>query len=87
MTEIKLQKYRPNWFVWAAKITEIVPEIKGGAVIRSIESDHDFFVDKAYIDAFDPEIDGYYVLMMQGYETYLSKEEMKSYLLIEGEKS
>jgi hypothetical protein len=87
MTEIELPKYRPNWHIWAAKISEIIPEIKGGAVIRSLDSDHDFFVDKSYVDSFDPQIGGYYVLMMQGYESYQSPEEMKNYLLIEGGKS
>ncbi len=87
MNDITLPKYRPNWYVWAAKIKAIIPEINGGAVIQSDDSDHDFFVDKAYIEGFEPEIGGYFVLGMQGYETYLSPEEIKFYSIIEGEKS
>jgi hypothetical protein len=85
MNEIGIPKY--IGYIWAAKIKEIIPDVKGGAVLQSDDSDHDFFVSEEYIKRWNPMISDYYIIHKDGYESCLTSESISKYFtLIEGKK-
>ena len=86
MNEIGIPKY--ICYVWAAKIREIIPDIRGGAVLQSDDSDHDFFVSEDYIKRWNPVKGAYYCLLFDGVQFYAVAEDIhRYYTLIEGKKS
>lgn len=59
--------------VRASKIGSIAPNEEGGATLNCTDADgyaHTIPVTQEYLDKNKPEVDGYYVLYVDGYHSY-----------------
>lgn len=69
---IQLPKYKCHKEVYAAKIQRIERESTGHRIFMSVKDhgDASVFVTQAWLDKFNPQVDGYFVQYEDGYTSY-----------------